>query len=346
MIDNYTIGIIGGGMIGTSWSIIFASAGFGVFIYEENEDTKLTIISRIREKLNNMEKNKILFVNMPIKSIDDPICNLTGKVIHFDPIEECISRITLCSSLENLLICSSYIQECVPEDLELKQKIFCKLESISFNFGLNFIVGSSSSNIPISKMCPFESAHQDENLLNHHQEFVKRCLIVHPINPPELIPLVELVPSIYVDAKVVETVKKIMVISRKKPILVKKEIDGFVVNRMQYALLNEAYRLVRDDIASPEDIDLAITDGLGMRWAFIGPFRTIHMNAPNGVNDYCDRYSSAIERVCKTQDNSIHWDSDVYDRIHKSMEKNKKENIHWRDKQLSSIQIQKSNHFY
>ena len=69
-----------------------------------------------------------------------------------------------------------------------------------------------------------------------------------------------------------------------------KEIEGFVVNRLQGALLSEAFRLFTDGVASPEAIDKAVSDGLGMRWSFMGPFETIHLNAPGGIAQYIERY--------------------------------------------------------
>jgi len=86
--------------------------------------------------------------------------------------------------------------------------------------------------------------------------------------------------------------------------LINKEIDGFVLNRLQYALMGEAFRMVHQGIASPEAVDIAIKKGLALRWSFMGPFETIDLNAPGGIEDYVKRYAPAMARVLKTQDNS------------------------------------------
>ena len=87
--------------------------------------------------------------------------------------------------------------------------------------------------------------------------------------------------------------------------VLKKELDGFIVNRLQYALLGEAYRLVESGAASPEDVDLAISHGLGLRWAFMGPFQTIDLNAPGGVMDYHTRYTPAMSAVLLQEVNQV-----------------------------------------
>lgn len=85
----------------------------------------------------------------------------------------------------------------------------------------------------------------------------------------------------------------------QSPVRVLKEIDGFVLNRLQYAVISEAWRLVEEEIVSPSDLDLVMSDGLGMRYAFIGPLETMHLNA-EGVISYCERYSEGMKHVLST----------------------------------------------
>ena len=77
----------------------------------------------------------------------------------------------------------------------------------------------------------------------------------------------------------------------------KRELDGFVMNRMQGALLEEAFRLVAEGYASVEDVDIGIREGLALRWSFMGPFETIDLNAPAGVRDYAERYEQIYARI-------------------------------------------------
>ena len=136
-----------------------------------------------------------------------------------------------------------------------------------------------------------------------------RCLVAHPINPPHLIPAVEIVPAPFTSEAITQVVKKIITSIDKEPLELKKEIPGFVVNRLQGALLSEAFKLVKDGIASAEDIDKAISEGLGLRWSFMGPFHTIHLNAPEGIAGYVKRYEKMYGEMFNKSD--IEWSSVV-----------------------------------
>ena len=124
-----------------------------------------------------------------------------------------------------------------------------------------------------------------------------RCLVVHPINPPYLIPAVEIVPSPWTDAGTMERTTAVMMQGRPCAHRDEAELDGFVMNRLQGALLEEAFRLVADGYASVEDVDIGVRDGLALRWSFMGPFETIDLNAPGGVRDYVERYQGIYERL-------------------------------------------------
>jgi len=104
---------------------------------------------------------------------------------------------------------------------------------------------------------------------------------------------------------------------------------------------------VQDGIASPEDIDSTISQGLALRWSFMGPFQTIDLNAPEGVQDYCDRYASSIYRVIKTQDNAVEWTATTVKTIHDAMRKEVpatalKERTAWRNERLINLAIHKN----
>ncbi|MDQ6628187.1 MAG: 3-hydroxyacyl-CoA dehydrogenase family protein, partial [Pseudomonadota bacterium] len=123
-----------------------------------------------------------------------------------------------------------------------------------------------------------------------------RCIVAHPVNPPHLVPVVELCGAPWTSNATRERAREVMLSVGQAPIDVRREIDGFVLNRLQAALLTEAFRLVQDGVVSPDDLDRTIADGLGLRWAFMGPFETIELNAPAGVADYCERYVSWFRR--------------------------------------------------
>ncbi|XP_034859633.1 lambda-crystallin homolog isoform X4 [Mirounga angustirostris] len=119
------------------------------------------------------------------------------------------------------------------------------------------------------------------------------------VNPPYHVPLVELVPHPETAPATVDRTYALMQKIGQSPVRVMKEIDGFALNRLQYAVISEAWRLVEEGIVSPSDLDLVMSDGLGMRYAFIGPLETMHLNA-EGMLSYCDKYSEGMQRVLKT----------------------------------------------
>ena len=270
------IGIIGGGLIGASWSAIFSKSGFNVFVYDPYP-----------EVFNGYEEKVTLFLE-ELKAIDDKI-----------DVKRCLTKISQNVSLEDLCTKVEYIQESAPEILAVKQELFARLDNLSPQ---NVVIGSSSSAIPISKI--------SENLRGQH-----RCLIAHPANPPHLIPCVEICPGQNTSIKAIEKAKEIFKLSGSSIVTVKKEIDGFILNRLQGALLNEAMRLYSEGYASSEDIDATIKDGLGLRWAFMGPFETIDLNAPGGIKDYMARYGAMFKEMAKTQTKIPDWSEDAGNKL-------------------------------
>jgi 3-hydroxyacyl-CoA dehydrogenase len=216
-----------------------------------------------------------------------------------------LSRISIDVTLEHLCKRVEYIQESAPEILSVKQELFAKLDSLAPD---HVIIGSSSSAMPISSIT--------QNLKGQH-----RCIIAHPANPPHLIPCVEICPGPNTSNEAIEKTKRVFDISSASSVNVKKEIDGFVLNRLQGALLNEALRLYSDGYASSDEIDATIRDGLGLRWAFMGPFETIDLNAPGGIRDYMARYGSMYMEMAKTQTKIPDWS----DKAGEMLEKERRE---------------------
>ena len=169
-----------------------------------------------------------------------------------------------------------------------------------------------------------------------------RCLVAHPINPPYLVPAVEIVPAPWTAPEVVERARALMEGIGQSPIVMAREIDGFVMNRLQGALLDEAFRLVADGHASAEDVDRGIRDGLGLRWAFMGPFETIDLNAPGGVRDYVARYDGLYERLAAGARSRADWTGEALDRVEAERraslpEDRLAERQAWRDRTLMAL---------
>lgn len=120
----------------------------------------------------------------------------------------------------------------------------------------------------------------------------------HPVNPPYYVPLVEVVPAPWTDPDVAKRTRDIMEEIGQAPVSLSREVAGFALNRIQYAILNEVYHLVADGILDVKDMDRVMSEGLGMRYAFLGPLETAHLNA-EGFANYCERYAPTIYSVSK-----------------------------------------------
>ncbi|PPR78746.1 MAG: L-carnitine dehydrogenase [Alphaproteobacteria bacterium MarineAlpha2_Bin1] len=297
------IAIIGAGMIGTAWAIVFAKKCEEVVLYDT--DHKAIQNSILQVSITSQELNKLGLLN------DDP--NIFIKKISFT------------NNLNKAVHNAYYIQECGPENLKIKKDIFSKLDSI---VNKSVAIGSSTSGIKASLF--------SEGLNNR-----ERFLVVHPVNPPSLVPLVEIVPSEFTDKKVVDFVSKLMDEVDQKPIVVKKEIDGFILNRLQGALLNEAFKLVSMGYVDSYDLDKTVKYGLGLRWSFMGPMETIDLNAPGGISDYAKRYGPIYQNVASELE-AKEWNKAFYQKVEGEQRQIRSldDNISrqkWRDKRLMAL---------
>jgi len=139
----------------------------------------------------------------------------------------------------------------------------------------------------------------------------QRCLVSHPLNPPHLAPIVELCGADFTSPDIITRAGDFMASCGMSPITVKREIEGFILNRLQLAVLNESFRLIAEGYVSAEDLDKTIKDGLALRWSFMGPIETIDLNAPQGVADYLERYGPTIRRVGDSQSAAAAWPDSI-----------------------------------
>ena len=266
------IGICGAGLIGASWAIGFANAGFKCFVYDANQNS----FAKFRKTSNKLIQD-LRIIN---PDIDEVRIN---------------SNIKLNCNIEEICNDSVLVQESVVEDLEIKKKIFVQLDKLTSE---NTIIASSSSYLLISRI---------SELVKHKH----RCINAHPALPPHIVPFVEVAGGESTDSKIIKHAVSIYKKAKYAAITVNKEAEGFILNRLQGALLNEAVRLHEGGFASMEDIDIALKHALGIRWAFMGPFEIMDLNAPEGIKDSFTRYRKGIQNLAKEQ-NSVPEYSEEY----------------------------------
>ncbi len=169
-----------------------------------------------------------------------------------------------------------FIQESVPERLAVKHEVFQQIENV---IDPNSVVASSASGLTLSEM---------QGGWTHANRFV----LGHPFNPPHLIPLVEVMGNEKTDESAVVLAEEFYQSIGKVTIRVNKERPGHVANRLQAAVWREALHLVKEGVASVEDVDKAMWAGPGLRWAAMGPNMLFHLGAgPGGMAEFCRRYT-------------------------------------------------------
>jgi L-gulonate 3-dehydrogenase len=253
-----TAAMIGTGLIGRAWANVFARAGWDVRLWDPDPAALAAAPKLIAEALHDVARHGLA---------NDPVA--------------AAKRLTVAASLEDAVAGAELVQESGPERLDVKREVFAKLDAAA---GSDAILATSSSFIVTSRFAA--------ELKGRH-----RCLVAHPVNPPHVVPIVELSGAPFTAPQTIARARAIYDSVGQVPIVVKKEIDGFVLNRMQAVLLSEAMRLVGGGYVEAEDLDKTIRDGLGLRWAFMGPFETIELNAPGGIPDYCARYGDTLYRT-------------------------------------------------
>jgi L-gulonate 3-dehydrogenase len=297
------VAIVGSGLIGQAWAMIFARAGWSVSLTDPTPGAVEAGLEACRTGLETLASHGLC---------DDP--------------DGAYQRMTAAAGLADAVDGASFVQENGPERLEAKQQIFAELDRLAAD---DTILASSTSAIQCSLFT--------ESLAGR-----ARCLVAHPVNPPHLVPIVELSGSPWTAPEVVARARAIYEGIGQVPITVLKEIDGFILNRLQTVLLAEAFRLVEEGYVTPQDLDKTIQDGLGLRWSFMGPFQTIELNAPGGIADYCVRYAPFFRRIAAEPLSTSVWDEDATNRVVESWGgMSSREEIarksRWRDERLAAL---------
>jgi len=273
------IACIGAGTVGRAWAVVFARAGHEVRLYDALPgEAAGRALDGARRTLELFAENGLLD----------------------EPVETVLARIAPVGSIAAGVAGASYVQESVREDLAVKRQVFAEIAAFADQ---DAVLASSTSALPGSDFMG-EIARPE------------RALVVHPVNPPSLIPLVELCGTNWTSPETIEKTKAFMKEVGMKPIVLKKEIDGFILNRLQFTLVAEALHLVGEGYCDPEDIDAVLTDGLALRWASIGPFEVAHLNAPDGMKGFVDRLGPMMRHMGRSARTDYDWTDEQVAKAH------------------------------
>jgi len=297
------IAVIGSGLIGRAWTMVFARAGHSVKVFDNVPGAVDKALALIATSLGELK--------------DTGLINEEPAAI--------MKRIAPARTLEEAVGDADYVQENTSEKPEVKREVYRMLDEAA---PAHCILASSTSTIQTSRFSEGLKGKQ-------------RCIVAHPVNPPHVVPIVEISPAPWTSPDVIEKTRALHIKVGQVPITVKKEVEGFILNRLQAALLREAWRLVGEDFVSAEDLDKTIRDGLGLRWAFMGPFETIDLNAPGGVSDYAARFGSAFESMMGNVEYKP-WDEDLIARVEAQRRELMPHEKHaereaWRDRRLMAL---------
>jgi len=305
--DIKIVTVVGGGTIGVGWVTLLATKGYNVNLYSRRTET--------RERA--------------IKSIESSVSFLASKnIIEEGAVKDSLAKVKLFAELKPAVEKVDFIIESVAEDYDLKKAVFKELDRLTRE---DVVLASSSSGLLMTEI---QKVMQEPG----------RSVIAHPWNPPYLIPLIEIVPGKETAPETIDLTYKFMSSLGKVPVLVKKEVAGYIGNRLAAALWREAVDLVDKGVASVEDVDKALYAGSGIRWAFMGPHLVYHLGGgAEGITHF-------IEHVGKTTFRMIWEDMATWNDIPNSVEtaiiegvrqetqgKEMDELIRWRDDKLVAL---------
>ena len=247
--------IVGGGVIGGGWAARFLLNGWDVAVYDPDSETE----RKVEEILNNARRSLPALYDKPLPK---------AGVLKFS------------SDLSECVVDADWIQESIPERLELKQKILSEIQKYCPEAS---VIGSSTSGFKPSALQEGASRPQ-------------QILVTHPFNPVYLLPLVELVPSSQTSSGIIDLAQGVLISIGMKPLIVRNEIDAHIADRLLEAVWREGLWLINDNIASTTEVDDAIRYGFGLRWAQMGLFETYRIaGGEGGMNHFLQQFGPTLK---------------------------------------------------
>ncbi len=299
------VGIVGGGSIGVAWAVVFARGRRHVSIFEPDEDRRRLVPAELRRRLEALAEAGL---------IDEEPATRAGRVEVHDDLVACVKA-------------AGYVQECAPENVAVKRSLFEELGRFAPD---DAVLASSSSALPVSAFAGDLGCRS-------------RCLVAHPGNPPYLLPVVELVPAPFTAPGAVDFADALLSSVGMSPVRVRREVEGFVFNRLQGAVLREAYCLVRDGVATPEDVDRVMRDGPGRRWSILGPFEVAELNTRGGIEAHARLLGPAYARMGAERGQDDPWTDDLVATVSEAVQARLprdawEDNVDWRDRALMALE--------
>ena len=272
------VAVVGAGVVGRSWIRVFARAGFLTRVHDPDP-------AQLAKAAEWVEQSAEEDVRLGFLTREE--AGAEG------------SRILLCGTLGEALAGAGYVQESGPEAIAAKQAIYRELDRAA---GEEVILASSTS-------------ANDMTVIAEGVPGAHRCIVAHPVNPPHVIPVVEVLPGEKTDPRVVAATLDLLRRVGMSPVEMNRYVPGFLLNRMQAAVIREAISLVGSGVASPEAVEMVMRDGLGLRWALMGPFGTGHANSDGGVGRYYRDYGDAFSALWGDLDTDPEFGDEVIDGI-------------------------------
>lgn len=298
------VAVIGGGSIGVAFALQFARSGHTVHVVDPDPERLAAIPGEVESRLALLADHGLF---------TGEAATVLARIHLFDSVADGVRDVAL-------------VQESIPEVLEVKREMFAELEAHAPREALLISSSSALTATEIAADLPTRD----------------RCLIGHPGNPPYLIPVIEIVPAEFTSPAAIEATRSFYEEAGLSPVLVKEEITGFVFNRLQGALLREAYCLVRDGIASVDDVDRVVRDGLGRRWSFMGPFETADLNIRGGIAEHARRMADSYARMGALRGQDDPWTEELVAQV--TAERREllplekwEERVAWRDDRLMRL---------
>jgi L-gulonate 3-dehydrogenase len=302
--------IVGCGLVGRAWAIAFARAGWEVRLHDPGEGAVAACLG----------------------SVDELLADLAARGLLAEEPGAVRARMVPTPDLAAALDGVAWVQESAPERVEVKRALWAELDRLA---PAEAVLASSTSAIVPSRF-------------TDHLAGRARCLVAHPLNPPYLIPAVELVPAPWTSAEAMARAGEVMRAIGQAPIAMRRELEGFVMNRLQAALVEEAFKLVAGGYCGVEDVDVGLREGLALRWCFMGPFETGDLNAAGGVREYVTKYRGVFDSVLASALPRPDWTGPLLDaveaaraeRLPRGAEANRRRQ-RWRDRRLMALAAHK-----